>query len=91
MRHLPTKFALGFTGYAYQQLGDDSGTGADAIRQLTGATSLEARVFGLGPIVSWSGSVGEVPVSIKAKYMSEFGAKRRFESDKLWLTLGLVF
>ncbi len=91
MRHLPNKLALGFAGYAYQQLGDDSGSGADAIRELTGADSLEARVYGLGPIVSWSTTAGAVPVSLKAKYITEFGAKRRFESDKLWLTLGLVF
>lgn len=91
MRHFPNKMALGVTGYAYQQLGDDSGSGADVMRQLTGANSLEARVFGLGPVVNWSGSVNDVPISFKAKYISEFGAKRRFESDKVWLTLGLVF
>ncbi len=91
MRHLPNKTAWGLTGYAYQQLADDSGSGADVVKAATGADSLQARVFGLGPIVSWSTTVGSTPVSLKAKYITEFGAKRRFESDKFWLTLGLVF
>lgn len=91
MRHLPNKLALGITGYAYQQLGDDSGSGADDLRGLLGLDSLQARVFGLGPIASWNTSIADVPVSVKAKYISEFGAKRRFESDKVWVTVGLVF
>ncbi|CUH43412.1 Protein involved in meta-pathway of phenol degradation [Ruegeria atlantica] len=91
MRHLPNKLALGVTGYAYHQIGDDSGSGADGIKQLLGADSLEASVYGLGPIVTWSTQVGQTPISIKAKYIKEFGAKRRFESDKVWMTVGLVF
>lgn len=91
MRHLPNKLAFGVTGYAYHQIGDDSGSGADALRATLDSDSLQARVFGLGPIVTWNTQVGEVPVSLKAKYTKEFGAKRRFESDKLWLTLGLAF
>ncbi len=91
LRHLPNKLAVGLTGYAYQQTGEDSGSGADNFRNQIGAESLQARVFGLGPIATWSTEFGQVPVNFKAKYISEFGAKRRFESDKLWLTLGLVF
>ncbi len=74
MRHLPNKLALGLTGYAYHQIGDDSGAGADGTKALLGASSLEARVFGLGPILTWSTKIGETPVSFKAKYISEFGA-----------------
>ncbi|MDJ0859614.1 MAG: transporter [Dinoroseobacter sp.] len=91
MRHLANKWAFGVTGYAYQQLDDDSGAGAEAEKALLGIDSLQARVFGLGPIASWSTTIGDRPVSFKAKYISEFGAKRRFESDKFWFTLGLVF
>lgn len=91
MRHLPGKLGIGLTGYAYQQLGDDSGSGADSFKRAIGAQSLQARVFGLGPVVNWSTTVGKMPVSIKAKYIKEFGAKRRFESEKVWLTVGVVF
>ncbi|MFK7881484.1 transporter [Roseobacter sp.] len=91
MRHFPSKFAAGLTGYWYQQLDDDSGSGADASKALLGANSLRARVFGIGPIVSWSTKLNHVPLSIKAKYVTEFEAKRRFESDKFWLTVGVSF
>jgi hypothetical protein len=91
MQHLPNGLALGLTGYAYQQLGDDSGAGAEQMRALTGARSLQARVFGLGPVVTWNTQVGGMPLSLKAKYVPEFDAKRRFESNVFWVTLGLTF
>lgn len=91
MQHLPNGLALGVTGYAYQQLGDDSGAGADQMRALTSAESLQARVFGLGPIVTWNRKFRERAVALKAKYVPEFAAKRRFESDIIWLTLNVSF
>ena len=91
MRHLPNKLSLGLTGYAYHQIGDDSGAGAANFKAQVGASSLQARVFGLGPVLSWSTQIGNAPVSVKMKYISEFGAHRRFESDKFWMTVGLVF
>lgn len=91
MRHLPNKLALGLTGYAYHQIGEDSGAGADNLKAATGARSLTAEVYGLGPIVTWSTMVGNTPMTVKAKYIQEFGARRRFESDKLWVTVGFVF
>ena len=45
LQHLPSGLALGLQGYAYQQLGDDSGAGADAIRDITGAESLQGAGF----------------------------------------------
>jgi hypothetical protein len=91
MQHLPNGLALGLTGYAYQQLGDDSGDGAEQMRALTEAESLQARVFGLGPIVTWNTRVGAMPLSLKAKYIPEFEAKRRFESNIFWVTVNLTF
>jgi hypothetical protein len=91
MKHLPNQLAVGLTGYAYQQLRDDSGSGADNFKALTGAQSLKARVFGLGPSVSWATQIGKTPVSLRASYIKEFNARRRFESEKFWFTLGIVF
>lgn len=90
-QHFANGWLLGATGYAYQQIGDDSGAGADSLRAAIGADSLQARVYGLGPIISYSTKIGGRSVSFKAKYIKEFGAKRRFEGEKLWLTLGIVF
>lgn len=85
MQHLPNGLALGLTGYTYRQLGDDTGAGADQMRALTNAKGLQARVSGLGPIVTWNTKVGDMPLSLKAKYIPEFEAKRRFESERCLL------
>lgn len=92
VQRLPSGWGFGLTGYAYQQLDDDSGSGADAIKAFLGAESLKARVFGAGPIVVYSG--GELfggDLSFKAKYVKEFGAKRRLESDIVTVGLSLAY
>lgn len=91
MQHFPNKMAFGITGYAYRQLDDDSGQGAENLRNAIGAKSLQAEVYGIGPIWTWSTTIGKAPLNIKAKYIVESGARRRFESEKFWLTVGLVF
>jgi hypothetical protein len=91
LQHLPNGLALGAIGYYYQQLADDSGDGADSFKAALDAESLRARVFGIGPILTYSGKLGGYSVSAKGKYIHEFEAKRRFESDVLWFTLGVSF
>ncbi len=91
LQHLPSGWAFGASGYYYQQLGDDSGSGADQTRAALGTDSLKARVFGIGPIVTFNSKLGGHPVSLKLKYTHEFEAKRRFESDVLWLNVGFTF
>ena len=92
LQHLKSGWALGASGYAYQQIGDDSGSGAAATRAALGASSLEARVFGLGPMITYSGAtVFGHDASFRLNYYKEFGAKRRFESDVLWLNMSLTF
>lgn len=90
-QHLKGGWVAGFTGYAYQQIGDDSGAGARSIKSAFGAKSLRAQVYGVGPIVSYSTKLGDQAVSFKLKYIKEFGGKRRFEGQKLWFTAGVVF
>jgi hypothetical protein len=91
MQHLPSGWALGGTGYWYQQLSDDSGAGAENTRLALGANSLQARVFGLGPLVTYSGKIFNQQASLKFKYINEFGGKRRFESDVFWFNATLAF
>lgn len=90
-QHFKNRVVAGLTGYAYHQIGDDSGSGADSIRAVTGAKSLQASVYGLGPVVTYSTKIGTSPVNFKLKYIQEFGGKRRFEGQKLWLTAGITF
>jgi hypothetical protein len=85
-------WGFGLTGYYYQQLADDSGSGAEQTREALGADSLQARVAGIGPIVTFSG--GQLfggDLSVKIKYVAEFGAKRRFESDVLTVNLSIAY
>jgi hypothetical protein len=90
-QHLPNGLTLGVTAYAYQQIGDDSGAGADLLRSYIGKDSLSARVYGAGPVVNYATTFGDVPVTIEAKYITEFGAENRLESDSLWLSVGITF
>ncbi|MBL4768931.1 MAG: transporter [Rhodobacteraceae bacterium] len=92
LKHTKSGWAIGASGYVYQQLSDDKGAGADATRAALGASSLKARVYGLGPAITYSG--GEMfgkEATFKFTYYKEFGAKRRFESDIYWLNLSLTF
>jgi hypothetical protein len=90
-QHLPNGFVLAATGYAYQQLGNDSGQGAEDLQTALGAKSLEARVFGAGPLIGYSTKIGDTNVSMKLKYIHEFGAKRRFESNVIWGNITFAF
>lgn len=90
-QHFANQLVVGLTGYAYQQLADDSGSGAASFKAVTGAKSLQARVFGAGPIISWNAKVGDVGVSGKIKYIYEFGAKRRFESQGVFGNISFGF
>ncbi|WP_162798519.1 SphA family protein [Sulfitobacter sp. SK012] len=91
MQHLPSGWAFGGSGYWYEQLKDDSGTGADNTRAALGVDSLRSRAFGLGPIITYSDEMFGRPVSFKLKYYKEFGVKRRFESDVLWFNATMTF
>jgi hypothetical protein len=92
LQHIKSGWAFGVTGYHYEQISDDSGSGADGTRDALGANSLRARVSGVGPIVTYSGlPLFGSQASLKLKYTSEFNAKRRFESDILSLNLSIAF
>jgi hypothetical protein len=91
LQHFPNGLAFGVSGYAYQQIGEDSGSGADNFRTLLGAESLKARVFGIGPIATYNTKFGETPIGFKLKYTHEFEAKRRFESNIVWGSVNFSF
>jgi hypothetical protein len=92
LKHAKNGWAYGVAGYAYQQLADDTGSGAENTKAFLGASSLQARVFGLGPVVTYSGfDVFGKDASFKLKYYSEFGTKRRFESDTVWANFSVTF
>lgn len=92
LQHFKSGWAVGLSGYVYKQIGDDSGSGADSTKTFLGVESLSAQVFGLGPIITYSGAnVLGHDLSLQLKYYSEFDAKRRFESDTVWLNVAVNF
>lgn len=91
LQHLKNGMAFGAAGYAYQQLGEDSGSGADSFKRVLGAESLQARVFGIGPIATYNTKFGDTPVGFKLKYIHEFSAKRRFENNVVWASVNFSF
>jgi hypothetical protein len=49
-------------------------------------------VAGAGPIITYSGGkLFGADMSLKMKYVTEFGARRRFESDIFTVNLALAF
>ncbi len=71
-------FKVGAGGYAVYQTTSDKGVGAPA-------NGNRARVFGLGPALSWQSESGVW--GLEAKVLKEFEAKNRPEGTVAWLRL----
>jgi hypothetical protein len=77
-------FAVGIIGYWYQQVSGDSGSGA-----VLGDFKSEA--FGLGPGFVWIPKAEGGNLTVLGKWMHDFHAKNRFDSDYLTLTAAWKF
>lgn len=80
MQHFSKSFAVGVAAYHYRQVTGDSGTGA-----LLG--SFKGEVSAVGPNVTYSFQVGQVPVFTSVRWLREFNAKNRLEGDAGFLTV----
>ena len=76
---LSPSFALGIRGYYYDQITDDSGAGA-----LLG--DFQSDSFGAGPGFVWIPEFGGGKLTVLGKWMHDFTAENRFESDYFTLT-----
>jgi len=81
---LSETFALGLRGYYYKQLTGDSGSGA-------GLGDFKSESFGLGPGFVWIPELGGGRLTVLGKWMHDFSAENRFESDYLTLTGAWTF
>lgn len=77
-------FALGVRGYYYQQLTGDSGAGA-----LLG--NFKSDSFGAGPGFAWIPEFGSGQLTVLGKWLHDFTAEKRFESDYFTLTAAWKF
>jgi len=82
VQSLSKEFAVGVTGYYYEQLTGDSGTGARL-------GDFKGRVTGIGPIVNYNFEVRRVPISTNLRWIREFDAVNRAEGNVGLLTITL--
>ncbi|MGH6930970.1 MAG: SphA family protein [Dongiaceae bacterium] len=76
------RFHFGFVGYAYEQITDDSGAGAQL-------GAFKSRVFGIGPQAGFLFPVGDMQGYLNLKGYQEFGAENRPEGWNVWLTFAI--
>lgn len=78
-------FGVGGTGYIFQQITGDSGSGA-----LLG--SFRGRTFGLGPEVSYVTPLDKnVLFAMEAKWIPEIEVKNRLQGNWIWFKFAFVF
>lgn len=82
IQHFSKTFALGLTGYHYQQVSGDSGSGATL-------GAFEGRVTALGPVMTLGFQLGKIPVNTEWKYLREFDVENRLEGDVGLLTVSM--
>jgi hypothetical protein len=73
---------IGLTGYYYNQLTGDSGSGA----KLGG---FEGEVAAIGATLGYTFQIGVLPVSARLKYFHEFEVTNRLEGDVGFLTVSM--
>jgi hypothetical protein len=81
---LSETFAIGLRGYVYQQVSGDSGDGA-----VLGG--FESDAVEVGPGFFWTPGFGGGQIVVQGKWLHDFGASNRFESDYGLLTVARQF
>jgi hypothetical protein len=74
LQHVSKTFSLGISGYHYQQITGDSGSGATL-------GAFEGRVTALGPVLTYTFECGKIPVTTQLEWMHEFDVENRAEGD----------
>lgn len=74
---------LGVTGFVYEQVGEDGGSGARL-------GSFEGSVRGVGPIASYALKLGGHDLVAELKWIHELGAEKRLEGDYVWFKLAFA-
>ena len=82
LKHVSQEFSFGLVGYHYEQITGDSGSGA-----VLGG--FKGRVTALGPHVAYTFPVNHVPVTVAARFLSEFNTKNRLEGNAGYVTINV--
>ncbi len=86
--HLPLfggLIGVGATGFYYQQINGDSGSGAEFLGDFKGRTS------GIGPVLSYVTKIWKKDIVAEVKWLREFDVKNRLEGDYVWFKLAMQF
>jgi len=76
----PSSFSAGLVGYYYEQISEDSGSGATL-------GDFKGRVSALGATFGYNFQMGNTPVSMRLRVLQEFEARNRLEGTAAFLTL----
>lgn len=82
LQYLSQTFAIGVTGYHYQQLTGDTGSGA-----VLG--DFKGRVTAIGPVVNYTFQLGKTQVNTNLRWMREFNVENRLTGDVGFLTFAV--
>jgi hypothetical protein len=86
-KHLPLlggTVGLGATGFYYQQITADSGSGARF-------GDFKGRTMGFGPIASFATKIGGGDWAFEAKWLPEFEVRNRLDGDSFWFKVRAAF
>jgi hypothetical protein len=75
---------IGATGFFYEQISGDSGSGANL-------GSFEGHSEGIGPVGSYATKIAGHDLLGEAKWMRELGVEKRLEGDYVWFKLVFAF
>jgi hypothetical protein len=75
---------IGANGFFYQQIADDSGSGAP-LREFKG------RTVGIGPVLSYIWTVGKYNMAAELKWLPELSVHNRLGGDYVYLKFGWMF
>ena len=86
-QHLPLlggSIGVGANGYWYRQITGDSGSGA-----VLGP--FEAEEVGIGPVISYSRTMGKTALVIDVKWLPQVGVENTTKGNYVWAKVSLVF
>lgn len=85
--HLPLLggfVGVGASGFYYQQVSGDSGSGATL-------GDFEGRTVGVGPVISYIRKLGKTDFAAEIKWLPELDVEHRTQGDYIWVKVGMVF
>lgn len=74
VQNLSKALSIGISGYHYRQITEDTGSGASL-------GAFKGRATGLGPVVNYSFTLRNTPISTSLRYFREFDVRNRLSGD----------